>query len=59
LAIIASFAWITERLSGKPNSISILIQNNYQYAPWGILLLAVTAILLYGIHCKKEKLQEI
>jgi len=59
LAIIAALAWITERLSGNVNFISTAIQNNASRAPWGILILAVTAILLYGIHWKKEKIQEI
>ncbi|TRX32079.1 HupE/UreJ family protein [Flavobacterium sp. ZT3R18] len=59
LAAIAAFAWITERLSGNANTISTAIQNNISIAPWGILLLAVTAISLYGIHWKNEKLQEI
>jgi hypothetical protein len=59
LAVIAAMAWITERLSGNTNVISKAIQNNVSSAPWGILLLAVTAILFYGIHRKKEKLQDI
>jgi hypothetical protein len=59
LAVIAAMAWITERLSGNTNIISKAIQNNVSSAPWGILLLAVTAILFYGIHRKKDKLQDI
>jgi hypothetical protein len=59
LVAIVALAWITERLSGKTNAFSTAIQNNASRAPWGILLLAITAILLYGIHWKKEKLQEI
>jgi len=47
LAGTASLAWILERVSEKPNKISILIQNNYEYAPWGILILAILALLIY------------
>jgi hypothetical protein len=54
LAAIASLAWITERISEKPNYISTLIQNNYHYASWGILILAITAIAVNRMYLKKR-----
>jgi len=50
LAGIASLAWIFERVSEKPNKISILIQSNYEYAPWGILILALFSLTVFGVH---------
>ena len=61
LAGTASLAWILERVLEKPNKISILIQSNYEYAPWGILILAffsVTGFLgNYWIKRKKHTSQ--
>lgn len=56
LAGIASLAWISERISEKPNPISILIQNNYHYAPWSILILALFSLACFGANYLKKKL---
>jgi hypothetical protein len=50
LAGITSLAWILERVSEKPNRISILIQSNYEYAPWGILILALFSLTIFGVN---------
>ena len=50
LAGIASLAWISERVFEKPNKISILIQNNYGLAPWGIFMLALFSLTIFGGH---------
>ncbi|PXY39974.1 hypothetical protein DMB65_14370 [Flavobacterium cheongpyeongense] len=50
LAGITSLAWILERVSEKPNKISILIQSNYEYAPWGILILAFFSLTIFGVN---------
>lgn len=50
LAGIASLAWISERVFEKPNKIAILIQNNYGLAPWGIFMLALFSLTIFGGH---------
>ena len=56
LAGIASLAWILERVLEKPNKISILIQSNYEYAPWGILILAFFSVTVFlGNYWIKRK----
>lgn len=57
LAGIASLAWISERVFEKPNKISILIQNNYGLAPWGIFMLALFSLTIFGgrYWIKREK----
>ncbi len=47
LAAIAALGWITERISGAPNIIGSSIQNSTEYAPLGILLLALIAVPAY------------
>jgi hypothetical protein len=56
LAGIASLAWILERVSEKPNKVSILIQSNYEYAPWGILILVLFSVTVFlGNYWIKRK----
>ncbi len=47
-AACAAVAWIAERVSGTPNFIGGFIQNISQYAPLGILILAVIALSAFG-----------
>ncbi len=46
LAAVASIAWVLERVSGHPNPVSTLVSGLLNHAPWGIGLLAVTAIVV-------------
>ncbi|WP_163409394.1 HupE/UreJ family protein [Flavobacterium ajazii] len=55
LAAIASIAWIMERVSEKPNRVSDLIQNNYHYASWGILILAIFSLTFFGLHYRSSR----
>jgi hypothetical protein len=54
LAGLAALSWIIERLSGKPNSITVLIQKLAVHAPWGILILAVFATVIFALQYKKR-----
>ena len=45
LAAIAALAWITERSVGKANSLSALIEQTVQYAPYFLLALAITSLI--------------
>lgn len=47
LAAIASAGWIVNRVSGESNSIERLMTTLTEYAPLGILILAVVAIPAY------------
>jgi hypothetical protein len=52
LAGLAAVAWIDERLSGRPNSVSAVVQQMSQYADRGILLLAGFALIVFVSHRK-------
>jgi len=57
LAGIAALAWISERITGHSNWISVFILKSMQYAPYIIGLLAVTALIInigQRIKIKKE-----
>ncbi len=53
-AAIAAIAWIGERISGKPNAVGGFVQNISQYAHLGILLLALIALLTFGLQYNKK-----
>ena len=55
LAAIAAVFWIVERISGEPNMVGSLIQNISQYAHLGILMLALIALLAFGLQHNKNK----
>lgn len=55
LAAIAAVAWIVERVSGTPNSVGGFVQNIWQYAPYGILILASIALAAFGLQINKNK----
>jgi hypothetical protein len=54
LAGIASIGWIIERVTLRPNLISIFVLNTADYAKWLIVLLAVLALLSF-INKKYKK----
>jgi hypothetical protein len=43
---VAAMAWMTERISESPNSITRFVEQLAQYAPWIIALLAVSAVVV-------------
>ncbi|WP_344826905.1 HupE/UreJ family protein [Rurimicrobium arvi] len=45
--VVASLAWITERVSGNANEISAVVSRLLLHARWMILLLAVLALFKY------------
>ena len=47
VASIAAVAWIFERVSDTPNFITEWMEKGLIYAPWGIGLLAICAVLSY------------
>jgi Na+(H+)/acetate symporter ActP len=47
LAIIASLAWMLERISGESNFVSAFIQSETDRAMWLVPLLAVLALCSY------------
>lgn len=55
LAAAAAAAWIIERVSGNPNQIGGLLQNISEYGHLGILLLAVIALLAFGLQANRNK----
>lgn len=55
-AAVAAIAWIAERSSGKPNMVSSFMQRIFELAPWGILILAIFAVVVFGWHWKTKKL---
>jgi hypothetical protein len=56
LASLAALSWVAERLSGKPNSITLLIQKIIVFAPWGILGFALVALVVFTLEYKKRSL---
>ncbi len=54
-AAIAAVAWIVERVSGDANLVSSFIEKITEYAPLGILILAVIAFFVYGWQSFKKK----
>jgi hypothetical protein len=55
LAAIAAVAWIAERSWGKANSITILIQHIAPNAYWAIILLAISAFVVFAWQRNKNK----
>lgn len=55
LAAVAAVAWIVERVSGSPNQIGGFAQNISAYGHLGILLLAVSALLAFGLQANRNK----
>ena len=53
-AAIAAIGWIAERVSGNPNFIGNFLQNISEYAPFGILILAVFALSVLDWQCLKN-----
>ncbi|MEO8886112.1 MAG: hypothetical protein ABI367_08625, partial [Mucilaginibacter sp.] len=47
LAGMAAIGWIAERITAKPNAITLLMVKATPYAIWLIMVLIVTAILAY------------
>jgi len=50
LASIAAISWIAERVSGKSNVVGDSVQNVSEYAPFGILALAVIALSAFVLQ---------
>ena len=60
LASVAAVAWITERVSGNPNFVGNFLMNISEYAPAGILILAIAALFAFGLqHIGGKNLLEI
>jgi uncharacterized membrane protein len=53
-AAIAAIAWIVERITGNPNQIAVFVQNVSQYAHLGIFVLALLALLAFGLQYNKR-----
>jgi hypothetical protein len=53
-AAIAAIAWIVERITGNPNQIAVFVQNVSQYAHLGIFVLALLALLAFGLQYYKR-----
>ena len=53
-AAIAAIAWIVERITGNPNAIAGFVQNVSQYAHLGIFVLALLALLAFGLQYYKR-----
>lgn len=49
LAMIAALGWIAERITGDENVIGMALQQAPRYAPIGILILALLALLALGV----------
>ncbi len=45
LATVAAVAWVVERITNQPNFLTLLIEKGIPYAPYGLALLAVVALL--------------
>ncbi|MET0753318.1 MAG: HupE/UreJ family protein [Pyrinomonadaceae bacterium] len=57
LAAIAAVAWLAERISGNPNAVGGFVEIISQYAPAGILILALIALAAFGFqHVKNKKI---
>jgi hypothetical protein len=54
LAVLASVAWIVERLSGKSNAITEGVETVFFYSHWLILGLAVLAFAVYFLSKNKN-----
>jgi hypothetical protein len=50
LAGIAALAWISERITGRSNWISVFILKSTQYAPYLIGMLAITALVINTVQ---------
>lgn len=55
LAAIAALGWIVSRVSGEANVIDRAMETVTQYAPLGILLLALLALPAYIYHSSKRR----
>lgn len=55
LAGVASAAWVAERVTGKPNGLSSLVEKATQYSLWLIVGLSVGAMVVYLAHTAKHK----
>jgi hypothetical protein len=58
-AIIASVAWMIERISGQSNPVGSFIMNAAVYGKWIILLLAVLSLLSYFQFRKAKKTLQV
>jgi hypothetical protein len=54
LAGLVALAWIIERITGKPNSITTLIQKLAVHGHWVILILAIFATVIFSLQYKKR-----
>lgn len=54
-AAVAAVAWIAERVSDTPNAISNFLQNVSEHAHLGVLMLALMALLAFGLQFNKNK----
>lgn len=52
-AIVASLAWIAERITGQANPITIILQQASAGAKWMVLILAIAAFTSYVLTDKK------
>jgi len=55
LAAIAALAWISERITGNSNSITVFILKSTQYAPYIIGMLAITALITNVLQRRPRK----
>jgi hypothetical protein len=53
LAIIASLAWMTERISEKPNIVSEYLEVFTQHSIWFVVFLLVSFITFFILKFKK------
>ncbi|RZJ57248.1 MAG: HupE/UreJ family protein [Hymenobacter sp.] len=56
---IAAIAWIAERISSRPNTVSAFIFQNTGYAPYLIAVLALVTAISYLAYPKPKKNQPI
>ena len=54
LAIVSASAWLVERMSEKPNFISIVLEKTPEYALWIVADIAILAVLTWLLE-RKEK----
>jgi hypothetical protein len=52
LVTIAALAWLLERISAKPNFLTIAITNGANYAPFCLLVLTIVALSLFWAEYK-------
>ena len=55
LAGIAALAWIAQRVTGKANYITSLIQKIIPYSFWGLVMLSLLSLFAFGYHRIKNK----